>query len=154
MKSNHKSSFKAFTLLEIIIVIAIIAALLAVTLLGIQTVQRSSRDTERRTALNAIKNEIEDYYGNKGSYPSSIIANGSGTAITVGSGGKVVDLHSSSVINTSLISAPYADITGTRYCYERYGQTTYKLGVALESGSFFNLGNDSTNECSAPTGGL
>ncbi len=144
----EKSKFKGFTLLELIVAMAIIAVLIGLSLLGIQTVQRSSRDTERRTTLEAINLELTDYYGNKNAYPAAaanmpINRTSSPKTITVGTGGKTVNLNGAATPLAA--TATDSDSSGSVYCYS--GGSSYSLGVKLESGQWFNLGN-ATTDCS------
>jgi len=139
--------FKGFTLLELIVAMAIIAVLIGLSLLGIQTVQRSSRDTARRETLDAINLEVTDYYGNKNSYPAvaNMAINRVNNTIQIGSGGKTVALQGAAVPLAATATA--STTAGSVYCYSVSGNS-YSLGVNLESGSWFNLGN-ATVKCSA-----
>lgn len=66
MKNN-----KAFTLIEILIVVSIIGLLSAGTLLGLGTFRQAGRDTRRMTDLRQIQNALELYYQKNGSYPAA-----------------------------------------------------------------------------------
>ena len=138
MVENPK--FKGFTLLELIVAMAIIAVLIGLSLLGIQTVQRSSRDTARRSVLEAVNLEITDYYGNKNSYPTvaNMVINRATNVITIGAGGKTVSLTGAAVPLGAGVSPSTS--AGSAYCYSVSGNS-YSVGVNLESGAWFNLGN-------------
>ena len=53
---------KAFTLLEMLVVIGIIAVLVAVGVASYTTAQKKARDAKRKTDLKAIQNSFEQYY--------------------------------------------------------------------------------------------
>lgn len=63
---------KGFTLLELLVAMAIIAVLLALAIFGILQVQKNSRETQRRKALEDINIGINDFYSRYGQYPSHI----------------------------------------------------------------------------------
>lgn len=63
---------KGFTLLELLVAMAIIAVLLALAIFGILQVQKNSRETQRRKALEDINIGINDFYSRYGQYPSYI----------------------------------------------------------------------------------
>ncbi len=140
--NNGQKKLKAFTLLELIVAMAIIAVLVGLSVIGITTVQRSSRDTERLAALEAINLEVEAWYGNNGSYPSSIVFDNAADTVAVGgtviAGGRAVTLPKgvASAINTALTAT---SSTETDYCYTTTAGTAYSLGVRLEgtSGRWF-----------------
>ena len=54
---------KAFTLLELLVAMAIIAILIALAIFGILQVQKNSRDTQRRKAMEDVKMCIRDSTG-------------------------------------------------------------------------------------------
>jgi len=138
---------KGFTLLELIVAMAIIAVLMGLSLFGIQSVQRSQRDTERRAALSNINLEIAAYYGDNGSYPA-VTMNVTASTVTVGT--KTLTLKGAAKIKSYNTGGAKSDTTGTAYCYSPAGGggTTYALGVHLEGneswgalGSAQQLGN-------------
>ncbi|CAG1022667.1 hypothetical protein DOJK_01820 [Patescibacteria group bacterium] len=146
---------KGFTLLELIIAMAIIAVLMGLSLFGIQSVQRSQRDTERRAALSNINLEVAAYYGDNGRYPDvTISASTKEARIGTGNNAKVVELTGAATPITGAESTQ----SGTAYCYETEEGSTYRLGVWLEgTGSWGNLGtaqqlgNDSAGPCAQNT---
>ncbi|MGB9883476.1 MAG: type II secretion system protein [Microgenomates group bacterium] len=81
---------KAFTLLELLVVIGIIAILVALGTTSYSTAQKKSRDAKRKSDLKAIQNALEQYYSicsyvyptpAAGYVPSSIICNNPYTVI-------------------------------------------------------------------------
>lgn len=53
---------KAFSLIEILVVIGIVGGLLVVMSISYSSVQKKSRDTVRKRNLNSISNSLEQYY--------------------------------------------------------------------------------------------
>lgn len=61
---------KAFTLLELLVVIGIIGVMMALATVAYSTTQRSGRDSRRKQDLIAIQNALEQYYSANGfAYP-------------------------------------------------------------------------------------
>ncbi|MDH7476139.1 MAG: type II secretion system protein [Microgenomates group bacterium] len=61
---------KAFTLLEILVVIGIISIILALGTTSYSTAQKKARDAKRKSDLKSIQNALEEYYSVCGySYP-------------------------------------------------------------------------------------
>ncbi len=64
---------KAFTLLEMLIVIGIIAVLTGLGAVSYSTAQKKSRDAKRKSDLKVIQNSMEQYYSICGfAYPTAI----------------------------------------------------------------------------------
>ena len=139
MVTDQKNA-PAFTLVELIVVMAIVAVLVGLSVLGIATVQRSSRDTQRISTLEAINLEIEAYNGNNGSYPAAITLNAGSNQFTIGT--QTVNLSGSAVADvasTNGIGGTGTSQLRTDYCYENYG-SAYSLRAQLESGSIQSFG--------------
>jgi prepilin-type N-terminal cleavage/methylation domain-containing protein len=135
---------KGFTLLELIVAMAIVAILIGLSILGISTVQRNGRDAERRSALEAISLEVASSYAADASYPSAITITGSAPNQVANIGTKTIPLKGAA---QSLSSGSTSTASGSRYCYTRINNgSSYQLGVNLESGVWFQLGND-TGSC-------
>lgn len=116
---------KGFTLLELIVAMAIIAVLMGLSLFGIQAVQRSQRDTERRAALSNINLEVAAFYGDNGTYPT-VTFNVTNSTVTVGNRPPITLRGAARLINGSASTQ-----NGTVYCYNQSG-ASYGLGVFLE----------------------
>lgn len=75
-----KLNLKAFTLVEMLIVIVIIGILIAALLPRLQGAQNMARDTSRRTALSQIQSAIIAYQSQFGKWPElSTAKTGTGT---------------------------------------------------------------------------
>jgi prepilin-type N-terminal cleavage/methylation domain-containing protein len=67
--SQLKQKNKAFTLLELLVVISIIGILIALGVVAFSTAQQKSRDARRRGDIKAMQQGFEQYYAeNNGSY--------------------------------------------------------------------------------------
>lgn len=71
---------RGFTMVEIVIVIAIMGVLLTLAVAGISNAQTNARDAERKADIEALSNNLEDFYrngstgaGSTGRYPSTVI---------------------------------------------------------------------------------
>lgn len=69
ISTNFKSKSKAFTLIEMLIVITIIALLSSLILVGMGGARTKARDSRRIADLHNIQNALELYYAKFGSYP-------------------------------------------------------------------------------------
>lgn len=121
---------RAFSLIELLIVISIIGILIGVATVSYSTVQKRSRDSRRVTELKAIQQAMEQYYANTlSTYPGSC----SGLSITYLPNGMPSDPKSA----VSYADASISTCSVTSYCF----------CVSMET----NSGNATTN-CSAATG--
>ncbi len=68
---------KAFTLIELIIVIAIISILTTIIIYNVIGAQAKSRDAKRKSDIKAISVALESYKAQKGKYPKPCKAQGS-----------------------------------------------------------------------------
>jgi len=142
---------KAFTLLELMVAMGIIAVLVTMSIVGIQIVQTSLRNTERRDVLNTFNLYLAGYYNDNGFYP----ADGS---VTVTTAGILVD--GTVVVEADGATTPAAttDNDGTAYCYSSSDGGSYSLGASLENNTFgdgggLQLGNSGTDCTTAETVG-
>jgi len=66
-----KNKRKAFTLLELLVVIAMIGILISLGVASFSNAQRKARDSRRREDLKSLQNGLEQYYADHdGSYPA------------------------------------------------------------------------------------
>ena len=72
----YKNTRKAFTLIEMLIVIVIIGILAAALVPRLQAVQGRARDTKRLTDFKQIQDALEIYYIDNQNYPLSSSAAG------------------------------------------------------------------------------
>lgn len=70
---------KAFTLIELMVVISVIAILATIALFGFGRAQSAARDVSRAQIMNGIQGALTRYYGDKGRYPTEVDAMNFGT---------------------------------------------------------------------------
>lgn len=67
---SHKE--KGFTIIEVVLVLAIAALIFLMVFIALPALQRSQRDTARKTDVSTVAAAINTYTsGNKGTFPSS-----------------------------------------------------------------------------------
>ena len=69
-KAGERES--GFTLLELIIVIAIIGILATIAMPALKDVPRRANEAVLKTNLHTLRDVIDQYYGDKGKYPTSM----------------------------------------------------------------------------------
>lgn len=80
---------KAFTLLEMLIVLGIIAVILSVLSVSFATTQKKSRDAKRKGDIKAVQNGLEQYYSTCGFvYPTGTLA----TALACGASPAIISV--------------------------------------------------------------
>jgi len=63
---------RGFTLLELIIVIAVIGILATIAMPALKDVPRRASESVLRVNLNTIREILDQYHGDKGSYPTTL----------------------------------------------------------------------------------
>lgn len=61
---------KAFTIVELLVVMAVIGILITLAVVGIQAIQRAQRETVRQNDLRNLQSKLEEYYGKYRMYPN------------------------------------------------------------------------------------
>jgi general secretion pathway protein G len=74
MHEAERRSESGFTLLELIVVIAIVGILAAVAMPKLKDVPRKANEAVLKTNLHTLRDIIDQHYGDKGRYPSSLEA--------------------------------------------------------------------------------
>lgn len=100
---------KGFTLIELLIVISIIGILVALVSASFLTAQKNARDSRRKTDLEQIRQALESYRAENGSYP----------------------LLTDDLTPSYITTLPTDPRNGT-YAYSRTALTTYTLCAGLE----------------------
>lgn len=72
MNYSFKQTMRAFTLIELIVVLAIISILLFQVLPGYQNMTMKAQRSEGQTQLLAIQSQLERYYFHHHSYPEKL----------------------------------------------------------------------------------
>ncbi len=61
-----------FTILEVVVVVIVIAFFAALIIPGLISGPSRARDAQRKSDLRVIKSALENYYNEKGSYPTAL----------------------------------------------------------------------------------
>ena len=80
MKMNYRQ--RGFTLIELLVIIAIIGILATVIVLNMGKASAKGRDAKRKDDISQIARALKMYYAEKGSYPSTSIADNSYNTIS------------------------------------------------------------------------
>lgn len=123
---------KGFTLIELMVVMAIIAVLTGLGVFGINAVLTSSRDTERRSALQDVSLMITKYLTEQGSLPSTVNATVARDGVNVGNNASYFVKLSGGAKLMASASATASDSTGSVYCFAAGTSGSYSLEVDLE----------------------
>ncbi len=112
---------KAFTLLEMLVVIGIIAILVALSASSYSTAQRKARDAKRKSDLKTIQNAFEQYYSICNfNYPNSVPNGASKLTATVAN-------CSSLSADVDLITMPSDPLGGNYQCGATCDPTGYTI---------------------------
>jgi len=140
---TRDTNAKAFTLVELIVGMAIIAILVGLSILGLATVQRSVRDTQRVATLESINLEVEALRGAQGVYPTlNATAVASATTLTLVSNTTISVGTRAITLSGPTTNAATTTADGTDYCYAASAtRSDYCLRASLENGNSTGFGN-------------
>jgi general secretion pathway protein G len=74
MRKLLRAGQRGFTLLELIIVIAIVGILATIAMPALKNVPIRAKESVLKTNLRTLRDMIDQYYGDKGKYPTSLDA--------------------------------------------------------------------------------
>lgn len=114
-KVKTLSLSKGFTLIELLVVISIIGILIAVGVVSYQKSVKLSRDSKRKTDLEQLRQALETYRSEEGSYPATAT-------------------WSSDLTSGDYISTIPVDPKDGNYTYTKGAGATYTLCADLELG--------------------
>lgn len=130
-----KNKTKGFTLIELLVVVAIISLLSSIVLSSLNSARAKARDARRLSDLHQIRNALELYFDDKGSYPEQYntnsyywISDNNYPSPIVGCPNPVGGLlgYLPSVCS-------YKDPQGNPYAYTSNNNDSPKLGAAFET---------------------
>lgn len=105
---------KAFSLIELMVVIAIVAIISAISIGSLMAIQKNSRDAQRQADVQVLKGALQQFYADMNKYPSTLTNSVSLNNCT-GAGTTPV----CTVSKTYLSKVP-KDPNGTAYYYLAY----------------------------------
>ncbi|AHB42462.1 fimbrial protein pilin [Candidatus Saccharibacteria bacterium RAAC3_TM7_1] len=121
---------RGFTIVELLIVIVVVAILAAITIVVYNGIQQRARDTQRVADMRDLKQQIEVYYIDNGSYPTC-----SGTDGCYSTSTNTLYRITAMPINSA---SKFVDPTNTDTQYGYYYTRRYKKTGAT---TFTNTGN-------------
>ncbi len=74
MSNPNRLRERGFTLLELIVVIAIVGILATIAMPALKNVPMRAKESVLKTNLRTLRDVIDQHYGDKGRYPSSLEA--------------------------------------------------------------------------------
>lgn len=138
---------RAFTLLELLIVMVILALLAGLGLMSFGTIQMKSRDSRRKQDLANVSKALETYYNDYGKYPVSagglIAGCGAGGAENCNWGSPWTDDKNTLYMN----ALPQDPASNQKYFYKWVTNNSYYLFARLEN----DLDNDAAKNASGPS---
>ena len=140
-KRLPQSFKKAFTLVELLVVMVIIGILIGLAIFGLSTAQKGGRDTSRKNDVRNIVTAMESYASkNNGSYPAASTVTITNGVFTI-TGGQVDPLILKSAGVTGSVTFSGTAVTCTTAATAN--STTIKLDIANSGYTLCsNLEND------------
>lgn len=120
---------KGFTFVELLVVITIIGVIFASGIVAFTSITIRSRDTRRRSDLEAIRQSLEMCRSLSGEYPSTIYDAG---GISCSASGPIL-------MSTVPTDPKPGDSCNSQYAYVRSTTTTYTLTACQESGGTYQV---------------
>ena len=108
---------KAFTLIELMVVISIISILVVIGVVSYRKTYQLSRDSRRKADLAQIQQALETYRSENGSYP----------------------LNLSDLTPAYITTLPTDPKTGNSYTYQRVDSYHYNLSATLSDNSTYTV---------------
>lgn len=142
---------RAFTVIEILIVVGIVTILATLGFSTYSSVQKKARDARRTSDLEIIRAAIEQYRSNNNDYPPSL-------PYPIVAGNEGVCDPSGCASGTYIGKVPTDPIPTQRYVYQRISASDYTLCARVTTGtsSFSDCSTSGTglvcNYCMGPYG--
>jgi prepilin-type N-terminal cleavage/methylation domain-containing protein len=132
MKKIFRKKESGFTIIEVTIVLAIAGLIMAIVFVAVPSLERSSRNTQRKSDASHLAGLINEYSSNHaGLLPTAI-----------GSGGLTVSGE-----NWSIMSAPTTSDINTNAAQPAYGNTTtMKINEGMVCNPATNVISDANND--------
>ena len=83
LEKRRARAVQGFTIIEVMIVLAIAGLILLIVFLAVPALQRSSRNTQRKTDVSAVLAAVDDYENNNG---GALPTTGAGSGFSVSGG--------------------------------------------------------------------
>ncbi len=141
----HKKRTRGFTLIELLVVVAIISLISSVVLASLNTARAKARDTKRKQDMVQLRNALESYYLDYGSYPLAYGSNWGGVSTSpCGTNGQVsgANAYIQNLTPQYIQTLPVDPVTPgscNGYLYYSNG-TQYKLLVHQSAESYPSAG--------------
>ncbi len=132
---------KAFTLIELLIVIAIIGILASIVMVSLSLARAKARDARRFSDMDNLQRALDLYYYQYGQYPGNTDNDCSGWDSGLNGGPGAGDTFINPLVTAGFLKEPIGDPTATSACggyrYYRYGAGT--SGCDPARGAFYVL---------------
>jgi type II secretion system protein G len=128
---NNTTTFRGFTLIELMIVIVILGVLVTMISGAFVTSQKKSRDLRRKSDLNQVSRAMQMYNNDFGSYPLSDTGRimGCTDGTTLCTPGNVW----STTTTTYMVQLPQESNSGNAYYYDSPDGKTFQMYAYLEN---------------------